>query len=280
MGLLKLLDMNESTKDYSSHSLNQQLREMTAVYLQKHPTLTLNALAQRSGVPATTMRRLMQEEQRSELAPHSVLALVSYLLKEKKISKILKLIDGPVAQLLNKCFDQFIFDEKSEHEMSVDLNKIFQDKYCYLIYKMAANQCGVSIEEVKDAFGLMGLKKLNELIEKEIITPDRNGRLHAGQKNFSVDLSLAHDLSHALIDLYKPCDVKLGMNLFYSLSEGMNEEGIKRIKEVEKEAVKKVHELMNTKELMGEIPYFALVVSDVMGVSPQSSEELSNGVVQ
>ena len=124
--------MNEEHAEHSNStlSLNLQLRQMTTDYLQKHSTLTLNALATRCGVPATTMRRLMQEEQRSELAPHSVLALVSYLLKEKNISKILKNVHGPVAELLNKCFDQFIFDEKSsDHEISNDLNTIFQDKF-------------------------------------------------------------------------------------------------------------------------------------------------------
>ena len=95
---------------------------------------------------------------------------------------------------------------------------------------------------------------------------------------FSVDLALAHELSHALIDLYKPCDVKHGMNLFYSLSEGMNEEVIKKIKEIEKEAVKKIYDLMNTEELQGKIPYFAIVLSDVMGATP--NEEIPTGVYQ
>lgn len=252
---------------------------MTAQYLEKHPGLTLNALAQRSGVAATTMRRLMQEEGRSELAPHTVLALVSYLLKEKKISKLLKMTQGPVAELLNKCFDKFIFDEEaSNHEMDNDLNSIFQDRFCYLIYKMAANNCGTTIEEIKNAFGLLGLKKLNDLMAKSWILSAEDGRLHAKQKNFSVDLTLAHELTHSLLDLYKPCDVKSGLNLFYSLSEGMNEEGIKKIKEVEKEAVKKIYDLMNTKEMQGKIPYFTLMVSDVMGPTPQNAE--NPGVLQ
>jgi hypothetical protein len=261
-------------------SVNLQLRSMTTEYLNTHSGLTLNALAQRSGVPATTMRRLMQEDQRTELAPHSVLALVSYLLKEKKISLILKKVQGPVAELLTKCFDQFIFDEKSsDHEMSNDLNTLFQDKLNYLIYKMAANVSGTTVTEIKDAFGLMGLKKLNCLMENNWISACNNSeRLHAKQKNFSVDLSLAHELSHSLIDLYKPCDVKSGLNLFYSLSEGMSAEGIKKIKEIETQAVKKIYDLMNTEGLQGDIPYFALIVSDVMGATPQ--EKNSNGVLQ
>lgn len=264
---------------FATNSVNSQLRTMTTEYLDKHPGLTLNALAQRCGVPATTMRRLMQEEQRQELAPHSVLSLVAYLLKEKKISRILKIVRGPVAELLTKCFDQFIFDEKSsDHEMHSDLNTIFQDKLSYLIYKMAANVCGTSIEEVKNSFGLVGLKKLNDLIEKNWIESNGGERLHAKQKNFSVDLTLGHELSHALIDLYKPCDVAHGLNLFFSLSEGMNEEGIKKIKEIEKDAVKKIFDLMNTSNLQGNIPYFAVMVSDVMGPTPL--KENTTGVLQ
>jgi hypothetical protein len=251
---------------------------MTLDYLEKHPTLTLNALSQRCGVPATTMRRLMQDENRSDLAPHSVLALVSYLLKEKKISALLKLVTGPVETLLKKCFDQFIFDEKtSNHELQNSLNSVFQDKMSYIIYKLAANNAGTSIEEVKDAMGLIGLKKLNDLIEKGLVYEKENS-YHAKQKNFSVDLNLAHELSHALIDLYKPCDVALGYNLFYSLSEGLNDAGIKKIKEIEKEAVKKIFDVMNNTETQGAIPYFAVIVSDVIGPTP--TIEQKTGVLQ
>lgn len=272
--LLKMKDMEVQQKEHSqSLSVNQELRVMTSLYLERHPGLTLNALAQRSGVPATTMRRLMQEEGRNELAPHSVLALVSYLLKEKKISKILKIVQGPIAELLNKCFDQFIFDEdSSNHEMHADLNTLLQDKTTYLVYKLAANKFGTDINEVKDALGLLGLKKLNELTELNWIMADETGKLHAKEKNFSVDLAIAHQLTHALVDQYKPCDVKLGYNLFYSLSEGMTEEGIKKIKEIEKEAVKKIFDLMNNQIYQGNIPYFAVVLSDIIGPTPHQIE--------
>lgn len=272
--------MNLSQLENSS--VNSQLRQLTQVYLDKHPGLTLNALAGRCGVPATTMRRLMKssEGDKSELAPHSVLSLVSYLLKEKKISSLLKKIDGPVAQLLNRCFDQFIFDETaSTHTLDNDLNLLFKDKTVYLIYKLAANQCGTSVEEIKNVFGLMGLEKLAELMDKNLIIPEtQNGeRLHAREKNFSVDLITAHALTHCLVDFYKPRDVDEGLNLFYSLSEGMNKVGIQKIKEIERDAVKKIYELMNDKDLLGDIPYFAVVLSDVLGLTPK---KISTGVYQ
>jgi hypothetical protein len=267
--------MNELTST-SYSSVTNQLRELTQNYLTKHPTLTLNALAQRSGVAATTLRRLMQEDSRSDLAPHSVLALVSYLLKEKCISKILKKVEGPIGELLRKSFDQFIFNENTNHELNSDLNKILEDKTTYLIYKLAANKCGTTIDEIKKLFGLTGMHKLNFLIESKWVYTDLAERLHAKDKNFSLDLELAHQHSHALVDFYKPRDVDSGQNLFYSLSEGMNSAGIKKIKEIEKDAVKKIFEIMNDEKFQGTNPYFAIILSDILGFTPNQQD----GVLQ
>ncbi len=278
---------NHQIKPSQNHSspeattVNQVLREMTSSYLAKHPSLSLNSLALRSGVPATTMRRLMQEENRSELAPHSVLALVSYLKKEKKISRLLKIVEGPIAELLRKCFDQFIFDdEKSNHTLDHDLNVVLRDKTAYLLYKLAANHCGISIEEIKNTLGAQGVNKAQDLLCSNWLYQDQLGQIHAKEKNFTLDLTLAHQLTHALLDQYKPTEVKAGFNLFYSLSEAMSSEGIKRIKEIEKEAVKKIFDLMNQDELKGDIPYFALVMSEVIGPNPTIKNESNQSGVQ
>lgn len=259
-------------------TVNEQLRAMTEGFLANHPSLTVNALATRSGIAATTLRRLLQEETKSEIAPHSVLALVSYILREKKISKLLTLIDGPVGELLRKSFDQFVFEEKVDHKLDHDLNEVFKDKLNYLIYKLAANQCGTTIDEVKNNFGLFGLQKLEELMAHGFIVVDKNNVLHAKEKNFSVDLKRAHELTHALVDQYKPTDVSKGYSIFYSLSEGLTEEGVKEVKKIELDAVKKVFEVMNNKEFIGSIPYFSIFLSDVIGMTP--NQELKREVLQ
>lgn len=266
-----------SLEKVNYNSVNDQLREMTNNFLACHPSLTLNALAQRSGVAATTLRRLMQDESRNELAPHSVLSLVSYLLREKKISRLIKMIDGPVGELLRKSFDQFIFDEeKADHEVKQELNDLFKDKTNYLIYKMAANLAGTTFEEIKNNFGLHGLTRLESMILQGFIYLDESNMLHAKDKNFSVDLKRAHELTHALVDQYKPEDVAKGYSIFYSLSEGLNARGIDEVKRIELEAVKKVFEVMNNKEFIGSIPYFSLFISDVLGMTPKLELEKIN----
>jgi hypothetical protein len=267
----------ECINNYST--VNEQLREMTTMFLNSHSSLTINALAQRSGVAPTTLRRLLQDDSRNEIAPHTVLSLVSYLLREKNISIILKKATGPVGELLKKSFSQFIFEsEKVPHKLDNDLNEVFKDKLKYLIYKLAANVKGSNIDEIKNNFGLHGLNKLDELISDGWIIANKDESIHAKEKNFTVDLAQAQELTHVLVDQYKVNDVEKGYNLFYSLSEGLNAQGIQAVKKIEIEAVKKVFEVMNNKEFIGSIPYFSIFMSDVIGISP--FEELKKEVLQ
>lgn len=274
----------------NSHSqkptVNSELRELLKSYLEKHPKLTMNALSQRAGVPGTTLRRLLQEENRNEVAPHTVLQLVSYLYKERRISKLLDICSGEIGELLKRSFDQFVFDaEKSDHKLNADHNELFKDETMYVIYKLAANKFGTSRVEVEAVVGSMGMRKLEKLVALKVLNEEQDGRIHAVEKNFSVDLKLAHQLSHVLVDFYKPEKVADGLNLFYSLSEGLNAEGIKRVKEIEKEAVLKVFEVMNNENYQGLIPYFSIVLSDVMGKSDlvaslNGSEDQNRRVIQ
>lgn len=260
---------NENTK---IQTVNSELRELLKAYLEKHPKLTANALAQRAGVPGTTLRRLIQDENKSEVAPHTVLQLVSYLYKEKRISKILEVCPGAIGELLRKSFDQFIFSEKSDHKLNADHNELFKDETNYIIYKLAANKFGTSRCEIEAVVGLMGMRKLDSLLKLEVLKEESDGRIYAQEKNFSVDLKLAHQLTHTLVDFYKPERVQDGFNLFYSLSEGLSEEGIKKVKEIEKDAVKKVFEVMNNEQYQGLIPYFSIFLSDIIGNMHEGSD--------
>ena len=81
---------------HSSTSLNLELQELIQSYLHQHSNLTLNALANRSGVAGTTLRRLSQGESKGEVSPHVVLQLVAYIYKERRISKLLETCRGAI----------------------------------------------------------------------------------------------------------------------------------------------------------------------------------------
>ncbi len=244
------------------HDLIQSLQTMISAHLERHPQLTLNALAARSSVPVTTLRRLAAGLQKSEMAPHSVLNLVSYLLREKNLARLLERVTPDIAEFLRRHFGNFIFDAPKV-TYSTDLNHELRDQTKYLIYKLAANHDGTDLFAVVDNFGGLGLRKLEELKAQGLIV-EQAGRLHARDKNFSLDLTVAAAHLPALVGFYKPQSMSAGLNTMFSMSESLTAEAIAELKALQRECVMKMNAIMNRPESLGPIPYFTLNLAETL----------------
>jgi hypothetical protein len=244
------------------NELIQSLQNMISSYMSKNSSLTLNALASRSNVPVTSLRRLMSGQQKNEIAPHSVLNLVSYLLREKSLSLIIEKVDPCISEFLKKHFGNFIF-ASTKNTYNIDLNVELRDQTKYLIYKLAANHNGTDLMTIVENFGSHGKRKADEMIKIGLLL-DTEDRLHAREKNFSLDLSIASEHLPALVQYYKPDSIALGRNTMFSLSESLTMEAIKSIKVLQRECVMKIHEIMNNPENFGTIPYFTLNLAETM----------------
>lgn len=238
------------------------LQNMITVYMGKNPQLTLNALAQRSNVPVTSLRRLMNNQQKNEIAPHSVLNLVGYILREKNLSLLLTKVDACVADFLQKHFGHFIFASEVR-VYNTDLNTELKDQIKYLIYKMAANHNGVDLMTLVENFGALGKRKADEMIKNGMLVEEEE-RLHAREKNFSLDLGIAADHLPALVRFYKPESIQQGRNTFFNMSESLNLEGIQMIKQLQRECVHKMNAIMNDPQYFGDIPYFTINLGETM----------------
>ena len=238
-----------------------QLKTVVDSYFVKYPHMSINAFALKSGVAATTLRRIKSGAIKSDPAPHTVLNIVSAVTNEKKLDKLVRTFDGAIREYLFTSFGNFL-DEIDTH-YKLDLNDILKDQITYLIYRLAANRKGTDIVDVNYTFGKLGVDKLEFLIEKGLVV-ERDGRIHASEKNFSLDVAVAASHLPELVKFYKPHQVGKGQNLFYSMSESINEDGIRKIKEVQKEAIKKIHAIMNSPFYEGDIPFFTLDLCDTM----------------
>lgn len=252
----------KATKNVSIE-ISDQLREMLVEYLERYPHLSLNAFAKRAGVSGTTLRRVANSS--TMPSPHTVLNIVSYICKEKRISKLLTIVDGPVGDLLESCFKKYIFDDE-RYEYDLDLNELLQDRNYYFIYKMASNIKGVTLKEVIHLMGNIGKTAIMELVKVGVIEEATKGIFHAINKDFSLDLSVARKHLPDLVKFYKPEKVDEGKNLFYSLSESVSDEAIKVIKDIQREAVKKIHTIISDKENHGENHFFVVSLSDTMTI--------------
>ncbi len=245
--------------------LTRQLKDMMEKHLEKFPNVSINALALRSGVGATTLRRILNLSIKGDPSPHTVLSLVSVVYKEKKLSKLLPQVQGPVGDHLRECFAQFM-EEDVPHEIDLNLNEVLSDRLSYFIYKLAANTSGTTRPKILELFGKLGEERLASLIKTGWIL-EEGKVLHAKEKNYSLDVRLSKKHLPELVSFYKPDEVSDNKNIFYTLSESLTEEGIKKIKEIQYEAVRKIYEVMSAEEYLGDLPYFTINLSDTMELS-------------
>lgn len=243
-------------------TLCSELRELITNHLEKHPNVSINALAARSKVGASTLRRIVTGTIKGDPSPHTVLNIVSTIKKERCLSKLLQECDGEIGSLLTDCFSQYI-STQSRHQLDLDLDDLLQDSISYFIYKLAANSSGVSLSKIVEIYGSIGHEKMKKLIELGF-AENCDDVIHAKQKDYCarVETALLH-LPH-LIQFFKLHEVEKGLNMFYTQSESLSREGISKVKQIQKEAITKIHQIMSEPHFRGDIPYFTIAMSDTL----------------
>jgi hypothetical protein len=252
-------------REGSLMTLCEQLKEIVDDYLTRYPNVSINGLAMKSGVGATTLRRIKNLSIKGDPAPHTVLNIISSTSNEKCLSKILNDHDGALGELLQQSFGHFV-ETDAPHDYDPDLNEVLRDQVNYFIYKLSANRAGTTKMVVGELYGKLGMERLEKLIKMGLIV-EKERELHAKNKNFSLDLSIAAAHLPELVKFFKHDEVQIGLNLFYSMSESLSEEGIQKVKNIQKDAVKKIYDVMQSPFYEGEIPYFSLNLAETMNAT-------------
>lgn len=243
-------------------SLCGQLQTMMEGYFTKYPNMSVNALAAKSGVGASTLRRILSDGLKGDPAPHTVLNIASAVTREKRLSVLITMFDGPLGELLKETFSPFV-EMNMNHEMDHEINEELKDFTKYMIYKCAANDAGVRSSWVMDNYGKAGLAKMNELFERGFLTAGPE-LFHAKQKNFSLDLEIAVSHLSEMVRFYKPSELSKGKNLYYTLSESLNDEAIKKVKKIQLEAIQKIYDVMSDKKSLGPTHYMSVSIMDTL----------------
>lgn len=246
--------------DLIRDDLISQLQQLINGHLEKFPQVSLNALATRSNIAVSTLRRISLGQQKGEIAPHTVLNITSYLLKEKNLSNLIEKVDPIIRDYLQRHFGHFIFSgEKKVYD--IDLNTYLKDQYSYFIYKLAANYCGTTMMEVMELFGRHGELKVKEMIEMGLLI-ESGLEIHAKDKDFSLDLKVASSHLPELVRFYKAENLGMGLNLLYSMSESISQTAIIEIKNIQREAATKIAAVMDDQKNKGDIPYFTVNLAE------------------
>ena len=226
--------------------------------------MSVNALGKRSGVGASTIRRILTLSLKSNPTPHTILGILSSIHKEKRISKLIEKCEDPIYSLLKDSFNCYI-EEDLPHQYDVNFNDVLGDSLNYLIYKLAANRTGVAVETIVNYFGLVGRRHLAKLLELKMVYQEGD-KIFASKKDFSLDLNLSLKHVPELIKFYRPENLSKELNSYYTLSESVNKSGIDKIREIQREAAKEIYRVMNSPFYEGDIPYFTLQINDTLTI--------------
>lgn len=249
-----------------------QLQTVINDYFNRYPNMSVNSLAAKSGVGASTLRRILNSGLKGDPAPHTVLNIASAVSKEKRLAVLITMFDGPLGELLKETFSPYI-EMNMDHVLKDDLNTELKDYTKYMIYKCAANRAGVQASWVLDTFGKAGVQKMKEMLSRGFLSGGPHV-FHANEKNFSLDLETATAHLPEAVRFYKPEEVKDGKNLFYTLSESINDEAIKKIKKIQLEATQEIYKVMSDEKSAGDTHYMAISLMDQLNGPSTNDEEV------
>ncbi len=238
-----------------------ELSTLIQTYLKERPQLSLNAIAIRSEIPETSLRRLSKGELKRMPKNQTVLKLLSYLYQTESLIKIRDQVPGALRDFMNK---EYLLSEDSVVSPQINLDRFLTDQISYLVFKLASNSSGVKQDEIKRLFGEVGLEAINKLVKAAVVKVD-NATFYSAFESFRLsDESFVENFKAVSSFIKTDPEKRTAPNFYYNLSESLNEAGLKKIREIQVRATSQVLNIMNDKTNHGDIPVFNLVAIDTL----------------
>lgn len=238
--------------------LNRVLAKLLLDYLNERAHLSLNSLSINMDVPEATLRRIVKCHNKRMPSNDNLVKILKYIFKCEDLLQLKEMCPPSLGQYLEVEFSLYQDNNLRYFEVSEILN----DRVTYLCFKLAANTAGVKIEEVKRLFGMLGEKAIEKLCQLKIVslqegiakTEDFTFRLPDQQfiQNFQTTAEFIKT---------NPLDRQTS-NIYSNTSESLNEQGLKQIIKIQREANRKILKIINDKSMKGEIPVFCIQAID------------------
>ena len=240
----------------------EELSNLIESFLERNSNVSINALAMRMGVAETTLRRIRGGQIKRLPNSENLLKIVFYIFKTKDLYEIKELLP---LHLKEHFTSLFLLTESSINNPVVEIDdNIIDNQTTYLVLKLASNYSGVKKDEVLRLFGERGLNSVEQLMNADILTEERElfktkvNAFRLPHNSFIKNFKSVSDFIK--ID---PAKTK-GPNLYYNLSESINLEGLTRVQSIQMKAVKEISEILNNDKFKGNLPVFSLTAIDTL----------------
>ena len=254
------------------------LREYVSSQKQKNPALSEVALSKRTGIPPTTFNRLVNGHSQPSITTLS------------KLLKHIPALKNCLPKEIGKAFE-VVFEKAEENSLPKgnglgavpdfesgvsrpglqstkyvqgELENMLSDKHAFLCYVLALSKKRMSKEEIQYNFGQKGLKALDNLVRKNLLSKENDNSYKINEDHIHIALSFKSIKKYVmfLLEQYDPDDVQ--DNYIHEDVAGLNEEGLDKLLKTHKEFHKKVASIMGNKNYKGDMPVFSIACADMV----------------
>lgn len=251
-----------------SQSLARELQSLVENHLRQAPHLSLNGLSKRCGVTEPTLRRIAKGQLKSKPSASVLAKLLEYLTKSSDVAVWRERYPGPIADCINEILPASPHSTV-DMQFSNQLNERLKHPTTFLIYSLAATANGLKPSTAAELFGDFGVKLAKELVDEGWLVI-KDDRYFAKIENFT--LGHDHFLTQfkALANFIKvnrihDTQADLSPN-HHMMTNGVSPDAYRKIRRIQKRAIKQMAELMFAPENQGPLPVFLLLALDTLSL--------------
>lgn len=189
-----------------------------------NPNLSIKSLETKTGVPHTTLRRIIKNEY--DPKPEAVIKIFRAFGLDNELLNYMQEFHPEIASLMKGSSSH-----NNEYQfIEEDHRHYFTDESNYLILSLAYTTSGTTEKEIQTQLGEMGLSKLNTLVAKGLILKLENGRLIGKIQDFKLPFADVHKRVEYALKYYRLEEAGNINNWLSYQTESINEEGLKVLK--------------------------------------------------
>lgn len=258
--------LSECKKD-----LCQDLRQMVQTYAAGYPNLSLPQISKKINVAYPTLNRIMNGS-----GNPSLIVVTNILVNTgngRRLEDFLTRMDPDMARAFKNYFshnyDTPVLDPKT--------STLFANKDYLFILLLAFSESGTSREEIRDEYGKAGIKRLEELLDQNILK-ETSGVITGDVSRVTFNQKVMKEaVLHCIEECYDPSQFGKGTNWLSLQTESVNKvKAIPAIRNILQSAYKEIKEILYSDEYQGDDKIFISMTTDTI----TSKDNDKQGVLQ
>lgn len=239
----------------SDKSFIEELKRIIGDYIVENDNISVNQLSKDIGVSEPTLRRVVKGVTKNAPSSQFVVRVLKKISGSKSTAKLLDLYPGVISEFLESDAN-ILKTPKDNLEYRNQLQKFLSNPEVYHIVAMAGCHNGVSEDQIEQTFGFEGVKILLALYKYEMITKEED-RYHLLKKDIMFHKSYFPGIMHRAIDLLEmEKSYPEVPTYFYTWTESLNDEGLEKLREMQKQAYMNMVKVLKDEKYHGDKPAF------------------------